>query len=426
MARRIHHNLRVVAVETNVEAIKDSLKHSLANGAIVASIAVPKLAFVFTGQGPQYSTLGNQIYKLSSRFRSDMSQLDKLSQCHGFPSILGLVNECGDEGFSPVQVQIGLVCIQMALCRLWASWGIKPEFVIGHSLGEYVALNVAGVLSASDTIFLVGHRAQLLQDICSPDTHSVLAVRSSWTKLRPFLTNDRFKFEVACLNGPQEVVLSGPSSTIEGLNEELTGRAFKCTKLSVPFAFHSSQIDPILEKFEDIGRATTFRKPNIPVLSPLLKEVIEATGIFNPRYLRRHARETVDFSGALAAAQQVGLVDEQTGWVEFGPHPICLGMIRAELNPGLAVPTLCRNENVWETITSSLGKLHTRGWNIDWSEYHRDINSGHRLLDLPAYAFEEKKHWIDYNHDWCLTKGRVNEGIHEEKTREFSTTSLQR
>lgn len=425
-ARRIHHSLRVAAVGNRVEAIKESLKHSLADGAMVDSMAVPKLAFVFTGQGPRYSTLGKQIYELSSRFRSDMSQLDSLSQNQGFPSILGLVNECGDQDLSPVQVQIGLVCVQMALCRLWASWGIKPAFVIGHSLGEYAALNAAGVLSASDTIFLVGHRAQLLQDVCSPGTHSMLAVRGSLTELRHFLTDDRFESEVACLNGPQEVVLSGHSSTIEALNEELTGRAFKCTKLGVPFAFHSSQVDPILEKFEDIGRATTFHKPDVPVLSPLLEGVIENAGVFNPRYLRQHARGTVNFSGALAAAQQSGLVDEHTGWLELGPHPICLGMIRTVLNPGLAIPTLCKHENAWETIASSLGRLYTRGWNIDWSEYHHDLRSGHRLLHLPAYAFEDKNYWIDYNHDWSLTKGQVDEGIYEEKTRQFSTTSLQR
>lgn len=425
-ARRIHYSLRVAVVGSHVEEIKGSLKHSLADGALVDSLAVPKLAFVFTGQGPQYSTLGKQIYELSNCFRSDMSQFDSLCQNQGFPSILGLVNECEDQNFSTVQVQIGLVCIQMALCRLWASWGIKPAFVIGHSIGEYAALNAAGVLSASDTIFLVGHRAQLLQDVCSPGTHSMLAVRGSLAELRHLLTDDRFESEVACLNGPQEVVLSGRSSTIGALNEELTGRAFKCTKLSVPFAFHSSQVDPILEKFEDIGRAATFHKPNIPILSPLLEEVIENAGTFNQRYLRQHARETVNFSGALVAAQQSGLVDEHTAWLELGPHPVCLGMIRAVLSPGLAVPTLCRNENAWETITNSLGKLYTHGWNIDWSEYHHDLRSAHRLLHLPAYAFEEKNYWIDYNNDWSLTKGRVDEGIHEEKAKQFSTTSLQR
>ena len=425
-ARRFHHGLRVAAVGSSVKEIQDSFKQSLVDGATPASIKVSKLAFVFTGQGPRYSTLGKRIYEISSCFRSYMSQFDRLSQNQGFPSCLGLVNDFSDQDFSPVQVQLGLVCIQMALYRLWTSWGIKPELVIGHSLGEYAALYAAGVISASDTIFLVGHRAQLLQDLCNPGTHSMLAVSGSLTELRQFLADGRFESEVACLNGPQEVVLSGPSSKINALNEELTERAFKCIKLSVPFAFHSSQVDPILERFEDIGRATTFCKPRIPVLSPLLGKVIEDAGTFNPRYLCRHAREAVNFSGALEAAQQSGLIDKHTGWVEFGPHPICLAMVRAVLNPGLAVPTLCRNENAWETITSSLGKLYMRGWNIDWSEYHRDINFRHRLLHLPAYAFEEKKYWIDYRNDWSLTKGDIDKGIHEEKTGQFSTTSLQR
>lgn len=138
-----------------------------------------------------------------------------------------------------------------------------PDVVVGHSLGEYAALNVAGVLSDSDTIFLTGTRAQLLEDQCSRGTHAMLAVKAVVSKIANHL--DRKKFEVACVNAQEETVLSGTNAEIDELSETLAASGVKFTKLKVPYAFHSSQVQPILESFENGARGAISHKPSIHV-----------------------------------------------------------------------------------------------------------------------------------------------------------------
>ncbi|KAI9801586.1 MAG: Type I Iterative PKS [Sarcosagium campestre] len=427
-ARRIQHSLRVAAAGTNLKEIKDGLQATLSNISAKVPTKPPKLAFAFTGQGSYYATLGRDLYETSRRFRSDINHFDGLTQSQGFPSFLGLIDKSPktDQTISPTQVQTFLVCVQMALCNLWGSWGIVPEIVIGHSLGEYAALNAAGVLSSSDTIFLVGHRARLLEEKCSPGTHSMLAVRGQVTSVRKILAENDWKLEMACINGPNEVVLSGESSEVEVANKELAQLGLKCTKLDVPFAFHSSQVEPILEPFEENGHSVTFNKPRIPIISPLLRDVIEDADTVTSRYLCKHAREAVDFDTALTIAQRKGLIGEHTGWIEIGPHPICLGMIKAVSKPNLSVPSLRRNENAWETLSNSIKQLYVHGANVDWTEYHQNFNAGLELLNIPTYAFEEKNYWLEYKNNWSLTKGEADEGTPEEPAKKFSTTTLQR
>ena len=156
-ARRIQHNLRVAAAGTSLEQIRGGLQSALREPPTAAPAKPSKLAFAFTGQGSYYATLGRDLYRTSSFFRSNIDHYDALSLSHGFPSILPLLDQAADstQVAPPIQVQLLLVCVQMALCSLWASWGIKPEIVIGHSIGEYAALNVAGVLSLTTSSSLL-------------------------------------------------------------------------------------------------------------------------------------------------------------------------------------------------------------------------------------------------------------------------------
>ncbi|KAL8723397.1 MAG: hypothetical protein Q9225_000313 [Loekoesia sp. 1 TL-2023] len=427
-ARRIHHSLRVAATGTSLQRIKEGLQSSLNSVSTIASPKPSKIAFAFTGQGSYYTGLGRDLYETSPHFRTQISHFDFLSQSHGLPSILPLLDKRLDEAraASPVQVQIFLVCVQMALCSLWSSWGIVPEIVVGHSLGEYAALNAAGVLCSSDVIFLVGHRARLLEETCSVGTHSMLAVRGQASTVQKIRNESGWELEVACINGPNDVVLSGEFGQVEFAYTDLVRRAYKCKRLDVPFAFHSSQVDPILEPFEQLSRSVNFHKPNIPVVSPLLGDVIEEAEIVTPRYLCQHARGTVDFDSALRKAQHRELIGDHHVWLEIGPHPICLGMIKAASDPDLLVPSLRKEEGAWETLANSAKELHVRGMNLDWSEYHRDYSAGLQLLNLPAYAFENKNYWLDYKNNWSLTKGDSDAGHREDPTPRFSTTTLQR
>ena len=408
-ARRIHHNYRVTVVVNSINEITVPLSATLEKTPSPISSISPRVGFVFTGQGAFYPSLGQRLFKDSPSFRTNITDMDNIAVGQGLPSFLSVVEgslSSEDAGaLSPLVTQLATTCVQMALAKLWNVWGVKPDVVLGHSLGEYAALNAAGVLSVSDTIHLVGQRAKLLQDDCTSDTHAMLAVKASLPSVQS--AADGATFQVACINAELETVLAGTAEEMDSLSKTLTTAGLKTVRLNVPFAFHSSQVDPILDSFGDIASAVMFDSPKVPVISPLLGKVVSEGGSIDPTYLRRHARETVNFLGALQTAQEEMLIDEKTVWVEIGPHPICSGMIKSTLPGATVSASLHKNQEPWRTIAESLSNIHCAGLTVDWTEVHRPFDESHQLLNLPSYSFDDKNYWIDYVNDWCLTKGDI-------------------
>ena len=158
----------------------------------------------------------------------------------------------------------------MALCRLWTSWGIKADVVIGHSLGEYAALYASEVLTASDVVYLVGRRAVILEIPCTMQTHAMLAAHATSEATKQTLGSLFRNLEIACINGPEDIVLSGSVQSIEEADQKLKDNSLRSTVLNILSAFHSSQVDPVLDPFERSAAAVTFMKPKVPVASPLL------------------------------------------------------------------------------------------------------------------------------------------------------------
>ncbi|EEY14472.1 conidial yellow pigment biosynthesis polyketide synthase [Verticillium alfalfae VaMs.102] len=369
---------------------------------------LPKVAFLFTGQGSHYAGLGKDLYAHYAVFRDSIDEFNHIAEVHGFPSFVPLIDgsEPDVSNLSPVVVQLGLCCFEMALARLWSAWGIRPAVVLGHSLGEYAALNVAGVLSASDTIYLVGSRARLLVDRCTAGTHAMLAVQGPVGTVNEALGSESSSVNIACINGPRETVLSGEVDHMMRVATQLGASGFKCTQLKVPYAFHSAQVEPILDEFEHLARSTRFMPAQVPVISPLLGKLVEHE-LIDCSYLRKHARQPVDFLGGIISAQQSGAINEKTVWLEIGPHPVCANMVKAAFGVAtIAVPTLRRSEPTYKTLSNGLCTLHTAGLSLDWNEYHRDFSESTRLLNLPSYSFDEKNYWLQYSGDWCLTKNR--------------------
>jgi len=405
-ARRIQHNYRVALCVSEMAQVQDALKAQRKDSYSPLPMAATKAVFTFTGQGSQYTGLGQKLYEQLETFRADVDQLDNLARLHSLPSILPLVTGTDVATLSPVVIQLGMACLQVALARMWALWGVKPTAVIGHSLGEYAALHVAGVISATDMILLVGRRAELLEQECTAHTHGMLAVKGSVEAIRAVLGDGMT--EVACVNGPEETVLCGAVAVVDAAHETLAANNVKATKLAVPFAFHSAQVDPILEKFRSIAESAIFSKPEVPVLSPLTGQVIREAGIIGPDYLARHARETVNFWNALATGQDEKLFDAKTAWVEVGAHPVCSGMVKASLGGApCTAGSLRRNEDPWKTLSNSIATLYLAGVYFDFNEYHRVFNEAHEMYTLPTYAFDNKRYWLDYHNNWTLTKGEA-------------------
>ncbi|KAF2201576.1 ketoacyl-synt-domain-containing protein [Delitschia confertaspora ATCC 74209] len=411
-ARRYHHNHRFAIATSNAAQLKKQLSSYLNNVDThkpIPSTGPPAVAFAFTGQGASFKSMNLELYHDSPYFRSQLQHLSSLAQVQGFPSFIPAIDGSHpkDHAHSPVITQLALVCVEIALAKYWASLGVKPEVIIGHSLGEYAALHVAGVLSASDTIFLVGKRAQLLERKCKIGSHKMMAVRASLAQIEESAGNKTY--EIACINGPKETVLSGTVEQMEALSEPLQAAGYRCISLDVAFAFHSSQTDPILDEFEEIAKSgVIFQKPTLPVISPLLSKVIFDGKSLNASYVRRATREPVNFLGALQVAQKISIIDESAVWVEIGPHPVSTGFVRSTLpSVNLTVPSLRRGEDNWATLTAGLAALHCAGIEIGWNEFHRPFEPSLRLLDLPTYAWNDKNYWIQYNGDWALTKGNT-------------------
>jgi acyl transferase domain-containing protein len=405
-ARRIQHNWRVSVTGSDVPQIQADLMSKLKGENLAPVLSTPpKIVFLFTGQGSHYAALGKELYENSTVFKDSIHEYEKIALIHGFSSFIALIDgsEAEVEKLSPVVVQLGLLCFEMALAKLWLSWGIKPSAVVGHSLGEYAALNVAGILTASDAIYLVGRRAQLLVEHCTAGSHAMLAVQESANVLKETLGESK-ALGVSCVNGPRETVLGGTAEEISSAAEKLGKLGLKCTQLKVPFAFHSDQVDPILEEFEELAASVRFSNEQVPYISSLQGRVLNQR--VDPPYLRNHARDPVNFIGGMISAQTDGLIDEKTVWLEVGPHPVCFGMVKTTFGAAtVGGPTLRRNESAYKTLSRTMSILHTAGMAIDWEEYHRDFNHSLQLLHLPTYSFDEKNYWIQYEGDWCLTKG---------------------
>nr|ALQ32989.1 putative polyketide synthase [Fusarium sp. NRRL 52700] len=406
-ARRVHHSRRVAFVTNSLDDLRKSLVKAAASAGQVKGIPAvsPKVGFLFTGQGAQETAMAIGYYKSVSSFRSDIHQLDSIVTLQGLPSILPLIHGTTPvEDLSAVVVQLGTCIIQIALARFWTNLGITPQYVIGHSLGEYAALQIAGVLSVNDAIFLCGHRAALLDKKCTAYTHGMVAVKAAADDLRQQISSD-LKVEIACVNGTEDTVLSGPNADIESLCGKLTQAGYKLHKLEIPFAFHSSQVDPILDDLEELASQVEFHEPKLPVVSPLLCTLLTADTL-GPQYIRRHCRETVDFLGAIKIAEAQGIMDRSGMCIEIGAHPILTRMVKSIIGQEFrCLASLRRKEDHFKTLADSLCALHLAGFSVNWDEYHRDFASSRSVLQLPKYSWQLANYWMQYKYSWCLTKG---------------------
>ncbi|RYP75949.1 hypothetical protein DL769_003715 [Monosporascus sp. CRB-8-3] len=437
-ARRIHHHIRIAAPVSTTAQLRSFLQVVADDVDVhakhVSTATKGAVVFAFSGQGCYYQGAAAQLFEKATLFRDQVLQLDRVVRQLGFPSVLATVagdaaNINGETAYetvasidsasttsakaaveNPLVTQLALVVIQIALARYWGLLGITPGVVIGHSLGEYAALVTAGVMSVADALFLVGKRAQLMLAACEPGSHAMLSVRGASTDRIAELCRTaerKYRYEVSCLNGRTDIVVSGPRPDMVVLCGMLKSAGLKCVLLDIPFAFHSAQLDPILDNFEDTARRLTFKAPTIPVVSPLLGQCVCEEQIINEMYLRRATREPVNFVAALDTAMVEGLVDDKAVWIDIGPHPVW--------------------DDTLSTMTGSLAALHCLGLPVAWNEYFAADEKSCRLLHLDSYHWNQKNYWIPYEGTWTLDKAHagLKRNAKSSATPSFSTSSVQ-
>ncbi|KAJ5490412.1 Acyl transferase/acyl hydrolase/lysophospholipase [Penicillium expansum] len=435
-ARRMHHNIRRAIVASSVDDLVAKLERQSADGSQWAKPTNNRpLVFTFTGQGSLRAGMAKDLYTTQPSFRETILDCDRISTAHGFPSFLPIIIDptMSAKSASPIQAQLSIVAVELALAELWRSMGAVPTAVIGHSLGEYAALCVAEVLSVSDCLYLVGTRASLMLEKCRAGSHSMLAVQDTERNLEDTLSYNSTlsECEIACVNGLTSTVVSGPINQITSLHEALQAEKKKSTQLEVQYAFHSAQMEPLLDDLVSVAENIHFSTPSIPFASTQLGTVVTTGGIIDPQYLKRQTRQRVQFTKAVQALESLHAGNRASPvWIEIGPSPLCLGMIRNIAGKDqVLLPSLKRDEDDWKTMSESIALAYDAGVDIDWREVHRPYELNLNLLELPNYAFDLKNYWLQYEGDWAIRKG-ASSGTTQAPTKSllptFSTSGLHR
>ncbi|QSQ17526.1 non-ribosomal peptide synthetase/type I polyketide synthase [Myxococcus landrumensis] len=352
--------------------------------------APPRVVFLFPGQGAQYAGMARQLHESAPVFRDALERCDALLRPHlDVPLKSLLFPGPGDDEARIHQTrytQPALFAVAHALAEQWSAWGVKPDAVLGHSVGEYAAAQVAGVLGLEDALRLLALRGDLIQAL--PPDGAMVAIMAEEATVRDALKSES-SVAVAAFNGPRHVVISGERSAVGRVVQALEARGVEGRALQVSHAFHSPLMEPMLDAFEQAASRVAFQAPRLPLISNLTGAPLASAP--TARDWRRHVREPVQFfQGIQHVARQGAPL-----FVELGPHDTLLGMAKRCVPEGSAewLPSLRKQRDAWETLLGTLGALHVRGVPVDWRAFH----AGHTepRVRLPTHPFERQRYWLD-------------------------------
>lgn len=357
--------------------------------------ATPRVAFMFPGQGSQYVFMGHNLYTSEPVFREAMdtcfgllNEQHKLDlQSVMYPPVNRL-DTAADKLAQTQYTQPALFSLGYALAKLWASWGIQPSALIGHSIGEYVAACVAGVFSLPDALSLVAKRGQIMQALPSG---SMLSVRLACEQLRTLLPAT---CSIAAVNGPALCVASGPTDDVMILQHQLESRDIVCRALNTSHAFHSPMMDPIVTPFANHVAEVSRSAPTIPIVSTALNDWLLDEVATSPQYWANHLRQPVRFAEGIKTLWQ----QQDYVLLELGPRATACTLARQQITrpeSQVVIPCLAdtadANREI-ETLFNAVGKLWLTGVEVDGQQFHQQ--QFRQKAPLPGYVFQRKRFWL--------------------------------
>ncbi|MEO1069990.1 MAG: acyltransferase domain-containing protein, partial [Cyanobacteria bacterium J06638_6] len=401
---RSHFNYRLALAAADLPQLRQQLEHYL-NGDSSTISPRPtqthnKIAFLFAGQGSQYPDMGRELYDTEPLFRQAIARCAEVLAVEGINLLDVLYGDKADginnskfnvqnPSHSPIHstafAQPALFAVEYALAQLWLAWGIEPDGVMGHSLGEYVAACIAGVFSLEDGLRLVAARGRLMQAL--PAGGGMVAVMAPVDRLSAMLPSG---VAVAAVNGSAATVISGELSALDSVTATLTEQGIKTKPLQVSHAFHSTLMTPMLAAFREIAKMVSYAPPQLELVSNLTGQVVD---VANADYWVNHVCQPVQF----AAGMKTLAAEGYNTFIEMGPKPVLSAMGQACLPDleALWLPSL-RPAADWQTLLTSLGELYVAGATIDWAGFDR--SHPRRIVALPNYPFQRQRYWVDIPH----------------------------
>ncbi len=393
-----NHRLAVIAADKNELSKKLSDRAAgkditgIFDGKLPNTTTSPKIAFLFTGQGSQYVNMGRKLYETQPIFRQTLDQCNQILSSFLEKPLLDVLYSDSENGKEnslldqTAYTQPALFSIEYALAQLWQSWGIKPDIVMGHSVGEYVAACIAGVFSLEDGLKLIATRGRLMQQL--PSGGEMVSVLASESLVNEAIAPYSSQVNIAAINGPESIVISGVGQAIQAICNSLSEKGVKTKPLQVSHGFHSPLMEPMLAEFAVVAKELTYTQPQIDLISNVSGKLATAE-IATPDYWVNHIRQPVRFTQSMETLEQ----ENYRLFLEIGPKPILLAMGRQCLpeDVGSWLPSLRPPQDDWQQILTSLGQLYTQGVTVNWSGFDRDYPRS--KVAVPTYPFQRQRYW---------------------------------
>ncbi|HLP88083.1 MAG TPA: SDR family NAD(P)-dependent oxidoreductase [Nostocaceae cyanobacterium] len=353
----------------------------------------PPVVFMFPGQGSQYVNMGRELYEREPIFREQIDRCAELVQPHLGIDLRQLLyhpansEETAEQLQQTAIAQSALFIIEYALAKLWMAWGIHPEAMIGHSLGEYVAATLAGVFTLEDALVLIVHRGKLMQQMAHG---AMLAVQMGELEVRSLLSTE---LSLAAINAPCGCVVSGTMEAINQLEQQLTTTGIACRRLHTSHAFHSPMMKPMIEAFTQHLQKITLHPPQIPFISNISGTWITLAAATDPHYWAKHLLQTVRFSQGIAELLQ----QPNRIFLEVGPGRTLTTFTKQYPENNVVTLTSLRHPQEQQSdiafILNTVGRLWLEGVTINWSNFYGHEQRRH--LPLPTYPFERQRYWLE-------------------------------